>query len=100
MKYKLFQLKNKTDYMFMELDFALEHGFSLDDYEVVYEGEVEPGAYIEDTLEQLFIIFNIHHPQDFKGHSMSVGDVVQVCGEFYYTNCSGFEVIKNRDLLQ
>lgn len=43
-------------------------------YEPVYSGPMTPGM----TLENIYTRFNIDHPQDFKGHSLSVSDVVVV----------------------
>ena len=31
-----------------------------------------------DILERLFVKFNINHPTGFKGHSMSVSDIVKI----------------------
>lgn len=42
-------------------------------YEYVYENDSE-----KVDLEEVFTKFNINHPKDFKGHSLSVGDVVEV----------------------
>ena len=33
-------------------------------------------AYAGDSLEDIYTRFNIDHPKDFKGHSLSVSDVV------------------------
>lgn len=46
-------------------------------YSKVYKGtrEVDP-INPEATLEELFEVFNIRHPKDFRGHSLSVGDMV------------------------
>ena len=41
-------------------------------YELVYSAELTPGTYLED----IYTRFNIDHPKDFKGHSLSVSDVV------------------------
>ena len=97
MKFKLYQIKKQLvstgTYLFMSYDFAKNHGFDIRDYEVVYEGEVEKGRYIEDTLENIFVKFNINRPEDFKGHSLSVSDIVQINGHFYYVDNFGFKVI-------
>lgn len=39
-----------------------------------------PGDWHREYLEELFYVFNEEHPEDFYGHSLSVGDVV-VIGE-------------------
>ena len=102
MKYKILQLKDikATNYAFMSYDFAKKHNFSLDDYSVVYEGEIEVGRYIENTLENIFTKFNINRPEDFKGHSMSVSDIVILGGEYWYTDSFGFKRLNKHDLLQ
>jgi hypothetical protein len=58
----------------------------LHDYEFVYKGELgrqEGRSYDSDIalLEELFYKFNMEHPKDFRGHSLSVSDVVKVGGE-------------------
>ena len=41
-------------------------------YELVYSAPLTPGT----SLEDIYTRFNIDHPKDFKGHSLSVSDVV------------------------
>ena len=41
-------------------------------YELVYSAPLAPEA----SLEDIYTRFNIDHPKDFKGHSLSVSDVV------------------------
>lgn len=51
----------------------------------------EPG----ETLEDIYRRFNIDHPEDFKGHSLSVSDVVVLHGNgadtAYYVDSIGFQ---------
>ena len=72
MKFKLYQIKKELvstgTYLFMSYEYAKDHWFDIRDYEVVYEGEVEPGRYIEDTLEIIFHNFNVKKPENFRGH--------------------------------
>ena len=93
MKYQILQLKNikETDYSFMAFEFAINHGFKLTDYKQVYEGEVECNKHPEGILDDLFIKFNIHHPEDFKGHSLSVSDIVILNDVKYYCNPMGWK---------
>lgn len=51
---------------------------SISSYDSVYKGTLEPGM----TLESLFEKFNVDRPEDFKGHSLSVSDVVVVTDEY------------------
>jgi hypothetical protein len=94
MRYKLLQIKDweHNPYIFRGFDIAQKHSLSLKDYEVVYEGEVE-GPDVETILEKLFTLFNILYPEDFEGRSMSVSDVVELEGVYYYCDHIGFKKI-------
>ena len=102
MKYEILQLKYEKHraYGFMDYEWALEHGFSLDDYEKVYEGEIETGRYIEGTLDNIFTKFNIDRPKDFKGHSLSVSDIVILNGEKFYCDSFGWKKLQEVKLWQ
>ena len=63
-------------------------------YEMVYEGEVEA-----ETTKDIFIVFNVKFPKDYKGRSLSVSDVVEIIksdskNEFYFCDTIGFKRIK------
>ena len=51
---------------------AAGHAVDPANYELVYTAPLTPGT----TLEDIFTRFNIDQPTDFKGHSLSVSDVV------------------------
>lgn len=63
-------------------------------YDMVYEGEVA-----EASLEGIYRVFNLKHPTDFTGHSLSVSDVVEVVKSdniepgFYFCDSFGFKKI-------
>lgn len=92
MKFKIFQLKSirDTDYAFGDWECAEEHGFSLNDYKEVYSGSREKKYILNNLYEE----FNINHPTDFKGHSMSVSDVVALKSDngnyWYWYYCDSF----------
>ena len=48
-----------------------------ENYELVYTAPLTE----QDSLESIYTRFNINHPADFKGHSLSVSDIVvlQMC---------------------
>ena len=103
MKYKLLQIKDweHNTYIFRGLSIAQKNGFSLDDYEEVYSGEIDLETYDDEgnedvyhTLEYLFDMFNIFRPEDYKGRSMSISDVVELDGKYYYCDPVGFIEIK------
>jgi antirestriction protein ArdC len=75
--YTIFQLKDGDEtryYRFEPLDRLQAAGLEVDpgNYNLVYTGQLATG----DTLEGIFERFNIDHPADFTGHSLSVSDVV------------------------
>ena len=51
---------------------AAGHRVDAKNYTLVYSAELTPGT----SLEDIYTRFNIDHPKDFKGHSLSVSDVV------------------------
>lgn len=75
--YVIYQLKDspdRRDYAFEPLDRLHERGRTADmqNYDKVYSGALRPG----ENLERIYTRFNIDHPQDFTGHTLSVSDVV------------------------
>ena len=74
--YTIYQLKDNTpvDYHFRPLDELQAKGLTvtMTNYEAVYTAPIEPGTGLED----IYTKFNIDHSEDFKGHSLSVSDVV------------------------
>ena len=102
MKYKLLQIKDTENcpYVFESFNFAQKNNFSLKDYEVVYKDEIDLETYDDEgnediyhTLEYLFGMFNEGCPEGFEGSSMSVSDVVELDGEYYYCDIFGFKKI-------
>ena len=90
--YKIYQLKNirNTDYAFRDWECAKEHGFDFNDYKEVYSGKMHQ----KNILDNLWRIFNIEHPADFRGHSLSVSDVIALKKPendyWYYYYCDSF----------
>ena len=48
----------------------------IEHYDVVYTGTLPPYTDQSAMLEGLYTKFNIDHPEDFRGHSMSMSDIV------------------------
>lgn len=93
MHYKILQLRNDTGYRFMNYDFAKLHGFDFADYTLEYEGDIDllPNESINEVLERLLIKFNIDRPDNFRGHSISVSDLIDLDGTCCYCNSTGWE---------
>ena len=75
--FSIYQLKHgdeTRDLRFEPYDRLQAAGNVVDraNYELVYSAPLAP----ETSLEDIYTRFNIDHPKDFKGHSLSVSDVV------------------------
>ncbi|MBP3798427.1 MAG: toprim domain-containing protein [Ruminococcus sp.] len=81
-KYHIYQLPDGDKYhgiRFESMEQLKRDGvqLNLEDYQLVYEDTVDDFKG-NDTLESLFTKFNIDHPKDFIGHSLSVSDVIVI----------------------
>lgn len=97
-QYSIYQLKRSDDLhciRFESFDYLQKNGIKCDirNYDLMYTGDMKPN----ETLENLFYEFNMEHPEDFKGHSLSVSDVVVVKerGEStaHYVDSIGFKQV-------
>lgn len=72
--YQLAHEERTRDLRFEPYDRLQAVGHTIDraNYELVYTAPLTEGT----SLEDIFTRFNIDHPQDFKGHSLSVSDIV------------------------
>ena len=95
MVYKVFQLKHNDEgdkYLFLPYKEGRVAPKSL--YDEVYSGEVEPSGSVMSVLESLYMKFNLNHPSDFRGHSLSVSDIIELDGKNYYCDSFGFVEVK------
>lgn len=97
--YSIYQLDlsdNTDNLRFMSLDWVQGKGLSVDrdNYQMVYARQREPG----ETLEDIYRRFNIDHPKDFRGHSLSVSDVLVLhekgTDTAYYVDSIGFQELQ------
>ena len=75
--FSIYQIKGgdeTRDLRFEPYDRLTAAGYRVDmkNYALVYSAPLTPGT----SLEDIYTRFNIDHPKDFKGHSLSVSDVV------------------------
>ena len=75
--FTIYQLKDgdgMRDYHFEPYDRLQAAGLSVEaaNYNLIYTAELTPGT----SLEDIYTRFNIDHPKDFRGHSLSVSDIV------------------------
>lgn len=100
--YAILQLRRTdetTDERFMSYGYLQSHGKEpdIDHYDVVYVAELPTNPHVsQDTmLEGLYTKFNVEHPEDFQGHSLSVSDIVALKTDavvsYHYVDSIGFE---------
>ena len=75
--FSIYQLKDgdgMRDYHFEPYDRLQAAGLAVEaaNYNLTYTAELTPGT----SLEDIYTRFNIDHPADFRGHSLSVSDIV------------------------
>lgn len=95
-RYAIYQIAGNAkgrEYAFMGMDFVTSHGMTVQgaDYAYIYGGLLSEN----DTLDSLYQTFNINHPENYTGHSLSVSDVVVVQrngeAKAYYVDSFGFK---------
>ena len=98
--YEIYQLKSSDetrDIRFQSYEDIAKTGKKPDfaNYEKVYSGELaEDKRDIGEKLESLYTKFNIDRPVDFKGHSVSVSDVISIDDKAYYVDSAGFKPLE------
>lgn len=111
--YRIYQLKDTSDYhgiLYQSIEDNKKQGVKLnqEDYDLIYEGNWNElkGISAEDKLNSIWTEFNTDLPVDFKGHSLSVSDVIIVGNEdiqtAHYVDRFGFtdfpEFFKEKEL--
>ena len=76
-RFGIYQLKDTEearDIHFMGMDYLESKGIAVtkENYDLLYTAPLEEGT----SLEDIYTHFNIDRPADFRGHSLSVSDVV------------------------
>ena len=102
---RIWQLSRKADVAmrFISYDTMVEKFGepNLSHYETVFDGDIGT-----NDLEEIYNRCNLRHPPDYRGHSMSMSDVVELYddsgSEFYYCDRVGFHPIsvKGQDQIQ
>ena len=96
--FSIYQLRNEDStrvYRFEPYDRLQAAGRTVDkaNYMEVYAAPLTAGT----TLEDIYRTFNVDHPADFKGHSLSVSDVVvlHLNGQYtaHYCDSVGFQQV-------
>lgn len=101
--FEIYQLKKSDKNIYIRFE-SLERLAELgqkpefSNYDKIYEGDLSTvnvrGDTVGDKLEAVFVKFNLDRPEDFKGHSLSVSDVVVMDDKAYYVDSVGFQPLK------
>jgi len=75
--YEIFQLKHNEHtrkFSFEGTEYLKKIGESVnrENYDMVYHAPLDA----KETLDSIYEKFNLHHPADFRGHSLSVSDII------------------------
>ncbi|SHM92563.1 protein of unknown function [Anaerosporobacter mobilis DSM 15930] len=99
--FAIYQLKDGAelrDYRFEGLDWINSKGLTVehDNYNFVYSEPFTNYVTQRDRLEELWDRFNNDHPADFKGHSLSVSDIVAIKQDSVvtYHYCDSFDFVE------
>lgn len=102
--YAIYQLKRDdatTNIRFMNSDYLKSKGVEpqYENYELIYTGALTKDGSQMDKLEDLYRVFNIEHPQDFTGHSLSISDIVALkqagVVSYHYVDSVGYKELHN-----
>lgn len=96
---RLYQVnKQNENILFMRYDFLKQMNIKVDVnkmYNKVYEKAFESKSNVPiphiDLLNKLYEIFQFCHP--YKGHSVSVSDIIAIDNFYYYVDSFGFKLI-------
>lgn len=94
---KIYQVnkENFREWAFMNYEWYKSHGqekIRRNVYDKVWEGLVD-----SKSLEDVFELFNLRHPDGFKGHSMSVSDLVENDEGLLFCDSFGFKKVEWED---
>ena len=104
-KIAIYQLPFPSDskFTFLNFNFFQKHNVELreSNYEKIYSFEINRETYYKkirsDLLEYIFQIFNVEHPSDYTGRSLSVSDVIVVendgIKDAYFVDSIGFKKV-------
>lgn len=98
MRIKVFQIDEMLDRnctAFQSYDSVIKLAGRVDPsiYKTVYDGNVEA-----DDLEAIYMLCNTEHPVSYNGHSMSVGDVIELQGDgCFFCDSFGFKRLADFD---
>ena len=97
--YQLRDNDNTAQLRFMNAEYLEKKGLSIEkgNYAAVYAGGLDRRGDTQDRLDALYETFNIRRPEDFRGHSLSVSDIVALkqngVVSCHYVDSRGFKAL-------
>ena len=97
--YQLRDNDNTAQLRFMNTEYLEKKGLSIEkgNYAAVYAGNLDRRGDTQDRLNELYETFNIRRPEDFRGHSLSVSDIVALkqngVVSCHYVDSRGFKAL-------
>ena len=97
--YQLRDNDNTAQLRFMNAEYLEKKGLSIEkgNYAAVYAGNLDRRGDTQDRLDVLYETFNIRRPEDFRGHSLSVSDIVALkqngVVSCHYVDSRGFKAL-------
>ena len=97
--YQLRDNDNTAQLRFMNAEYLAQKGLSIEkgNYAAVYAGNLDRRGDTQDRLDVLYETFNIRRPEDFRGHSLSVSDIVALkqngVVSCHYVDSRGFKAL-------
>ena len=97
--YQLRDNDNTAQLRFMNAEYLAQKGLSIEkeNYAAVYAGSLDRRGDTQDRLDALYETFNLRRPEDFRGHSLSVSDIVALkqngVVSCHYVDSRGFKAL-------
>lgn len=92
MKMRILQLRKDKlrRYGFMEYEFAAKNDFDLNDYDSVWEENIDSDTNLNDIWTR-FQHEGEDCPEGYRGRSLSVSDIVDLEGHLFYCDSIGWK---------
>ena len=100
--FAIYQLRDNdgtAQLRFMNAEYLEKKGLSArrENYAAVYAGNLDSRGDTQDRLDVLYETFNLRRPEDFRGHSLSVSDIVALkqngVVSCHYVDSRGFKAL-------
>ena len=97
--YQLRDNDNTAQLRFMNAEYLEKKGLSIEkeNYAAVYAGSLYHSGDTQDRLDELYETFNLRRPEEFRGHSLSVSDIVALkqngVVSCHYVDSRGFKAL-------